>query len=250
MKKNDSLQETKYSPKISIIIVVYNGGSSIEKSILSVVNQTYKKIEFIIIDGGSTDDTVEIIKKYENKIYCWESKPDNGIYDAMNNGIKKATGDWVYFLGADDILFNIIEDIIPFFEKGKILYGNVLFKTTQKIYAGKFNSIKLLTNNIPHQAIFYPYKVFEKYLFNTKYKYFADYYLNLICWKDKSLNFKYIPFTIAEYNDTGLSTINVDRQFLDDQFYIFMNCMRWYLMPFVFIRKFPLLIIKFIKNNG
>lgn len=94
------------SPKISIITVVYNGAKSIEKTIHSVLNQTYKNIEYIIIDGGSTDNTIDIIKKYEGQFFYWVSEPDKGIYDAMNKGLDAASGEWINFMNCGDSFFN------------------------------------------------------------------------------------------------------------------------------------------------
>lgn len=88
--------------KISIITVVYNGISEIEKTIQSVLNQTYPNIEYIIIDGGSTDGTIDIIKKYQGQLAYWVSEPDEGIYYAMNKGIQKATGEWIHFRNCGD----------------------------------------------------------------------------------------------------------------------------------------------------
>ena len=89
-------------PRVSVITVCYNAVSAIQRTILSVLSQTYENIEYIIIDGKSTDGTLAIIKKYESRIAFWLSEPDNGIYDAMNKAIDKATGEWVLFMNADD----------------------------------------------------------------------------------------------------------------------------------------------------
>lgn len=90
---------------ISVITVCYNAEYSIESTIKSIVEQTYKNIEYIVIDGGSTDSTVEVIKKYADKIAYWVTEPDNGIYDAMNKGIEKATGDYIIFVNSGDYLY-------------------------------------------------------------------------------------------------------------------------------------------------
>ena len=96
----------KQYPLISVITVSYNAVSTIEDTILSVINQTYTNIEYIIIDGGSADGTVGIIEKYVDRISYWVSEPDKGIYDAMNKGLKVANGDWAIFMGSDDVFFN------------------------------------------------------------------------------------------------------------------------------------------------
>ena len=90
---------------VSVVTVVRNGIKTIEQTILSVINQDYHDFEYIIIDGVSTDGTLEILNKYSDKISKIISEPDVGIYDAMNKGIALANGDWVYFLGCDDVLY-------------------------------------------------------------------------------------------------------------------------------------------------
>jgi glycosyltransferase involved in cell wall biosynthesis len=92
------------NPLISIITIVYNGITTLEQTILSVINQTYKNSEYIIIDGGSTDSTVDIIKKYEKHFAYWLSEPDKGIYNAMNKGIKLSSGKYIALLNSDDWL--------------------------------------------------------------------------------------------------------------------------------------------------
>jgi glycosyltransferase involved in cell wall biosynthesis len=89
-------------PKISVITICYNAVDLIEKTILSVLHQSYDNIEYIIIDGNSTDGTVDIIQKYANQLAYWISEPDGGIFDAMNKGLDHATGEWVNFMNAGD----------------------------------------------------------------------------------------------------------------------------------------------------
>jgi len=113
-------------PKISIITVVYNAESLIEKTILSVIRQTCKSIEFIIVDGASTDNTLQITKKYQPNINRIISEKDNGIYDAMNKGLKAATGDYVLFLNAGDELFDnsTLDTVFSNNKNADIYYGN------------------------------------------------------------------------------------------------------------------------------
>ena len=116
-------------PTISIITVAYNASNTIETTILSVVNQTYPNIEYIIIDGGSTDGTIDIIKKYESKITKWISEPDKGIYDAMNKGINLARGEWINFMNCGDSFYEnntlqVISDTIINSKDINVIYGN------------------------------------------------------------------------------------------------------------------------------
>src|ERR1700739_123500 len=104
LKGGTGLHKTNqpHLPLVSIITVVYNGSKYIEQTINSVLNQSYKNIEYIIIDGGSTDDTLNIIKRYESKIDYWQSEPDEGIFFAMNKGISLAKGELIGIINADD----------------------------------------------------------------------------------------------------------------------------------------------------
>ena len=150
--------------KISIITVSYDAAKTIEQTIYSVINQTYDNIEYIIIDGGSTDRTVDIIKKNENEIAYWVSESDKGIYDAMNKGIDVATGDYIYFLGADDwlvnknIIYKIASRIMhyndyDFYCGNVILYDSVSNLVKQSNFMFSVDEIKK-GNMYPHQGMF------------------------------------------------------------------------------------------------
>lgn len=111
---------------VTIIIVTYNASTTLEKAILSIINQTYENIECLIVDGASTDNTVDIIKKYDVN---YLSEPDNGIYDAMNKGWKLAKGDWILYLGADDeLVLDGIEQLMKAKDNADVIYGDTLLK--------------------------------------------------------------------------------------------------------------------------
>jgi len=194
------------NPIISIIQPTFNNGNALEKSIISVLNQSYNGIEYNIIDGGSNKTTIDIISKYDSKISFWVSEPDNGIYDALNKGIEKAKGDWLYFLGGDDYLYNdsIIEKIIPFLKDPNcITYGNSYWVKQKRFYDREFQWHKLINKNICHQSIFYPKKVFLKYRYNIRYPILADWDLNIKLWSDRNYYFKYVDLCICNFNDSN-----------------------------------------------
>lgn len=195
--------------KITIITVCFNSVDTIEETIKSVIDQTYNNIEYIIIDGGSTDGTIDIIKKYADRIAYWVSEPDKGIYDAMNKGIEAATGDYVLFLGADDTLYekdllNKVAYIIAGGKRNIVYYGDVIFRPSGKRYMGKFSKWTLIKHNICHQAIFYPSIILKKHPYNMRYKTYADYYENILLW-GKGVDFFYLSAVISNFNTTGFS---------------------------------------------
>lgn len=102
---NSQIQKANY-PLVTVITVVYNAKELLEETILSVLNQTYSNIEYIIVDGGSTDGTLDIIKKYQDKISKYISEPDQGIYDAMNKGMSLSKGQWLNFMNAGDSFYS------------------------------------------------------------------------------------------------------------------------------------------------
>lgn len=200
--------------KITIATVCYNAVNNIEESVISVVNQTYPNLEYVIIDGGSSDGTIDILRKYKNRISLIISEPDKGIYDAMNKALTYSTGDFLLFLGSDDhlISFDVISKVVEQIQcKSSVYYGNVFRSSRNDIYKGHFGKIKISLENICHQSIFYPREVYKHYKYNLDYKVYADYFYNLTIFP--KVNFVYLPLTISYYNYEGFSSNSKDEAF-------------------------------------
>lgn len=201
-------------PKISVITVVRNGEQHIEETIQSIVNQTYDNFEYIIIDGKSTDNTLNIIRRYESQITYWISESDKGIYDAMNKGVRASTGDWLLFINADDFLFepNVLEKAAPLLAatKSLVAYGNVRRLYSQgpdQILGAEWSTLKHycinIRMNISHQGTFHSKSLFATRLFDTTFKIAGDYDLLLSYLKEHDA--AYLPFTIAKMRTEGVS---------------------------------------------
>jgi glycosyltransferase len=175
-------------PIVSIITAVKNNKEFIEDAIKSVLGQTYPNIEYIVIDGSSTDGTFDIIKKYQSKISKCISEPDNGIFDALNKGIKNSTGDIICFLHSDDILANdkVIEKIAHWFisTNADVVYSDLVYVSKKNINkvirywkAGKFSAKSLKFGWMPpHPAMFVKRSLYDKYgLFDIGLKIASDY---------------------------------------------------------------------------
>ena len=209
------MTQQKNKPTITVVTVVFNGRDFIEKTIQSVIKQTYHNIEYILIDGGSTDGTLDIIKKYEDKIDYWISEPDDGIYDAMNKGIANATGDWIYFINAGDSLYSVktLENLKldSLRSATDILYGNFNIIDSQT-GLGTFHNMQeiidinfLLKSNICHQAMIYRTKLFANFKgYEAMYQICADYdKLLQLFLAGKSI--KKTNLTICNYLEEGRS---------------------------------------------
>lgn len=201
-------------PLITVITVVYNGESTLEQTIISVVNQSYTNIEYIIIDGGSKDRTIDIIKKYEDKIDYWQSEPDNGIYDAMNKGIILASGEWINFMNSGDSFFQVstISDCFmnKSFKDVDVIYGDSnQIDGNKKIYCPSGNNSNLLYRGpcYRHGASFVKTEVHKKNLFDISRKdlgYALDFNL-IYSLKCQGFIFKKLPMIIINYDKEGVS---------------------------------------------
>lgn len=183
-------------PLITVITVVFNGAVTLEKSICSVIEQNFDNVEYLIIDGGSTDGSVELLKKYDSAIDYWVSEPDAGIYDAFNKAVMCSTGDWICFMGADDYFFSkmVLSQMSRCFLRDddgvKLVYGNIALLDSEHrevcrvgeawhIAKNKFNSVMA----IPHPGLMHHRTWFAKYgLFDTSFRIAGDYEMLLRGW--------------------------------------------------------------------
>ncbi len=193
------------NPKVSIIIPVLNKKESLQNAIESVLNQDFADFELIIIDGNSNDGTLEIIEKFQEKISCFKSSEDKNVYDAMNKGVAKTNGDWIYFLGADDILkMSILKKIFSQnLESINLIYGNIIYKNN-KVFKGEYSNTLFVKNSIHHQGVFYHKRCFYARNFNINYPVLSDYDFNLELFlkKRKAL---YLNFDFAICGPYGIS---------------------------------------------
>lgn len=203
-------------PQLSIIIPTNNSESTLEEALKSIFIQTFNNYEVLIIDNLSMDNTSSIVQEYQNKYQNikWFSSKDNGVYDAMNKGVDLARGNWVYFLGSDDTLYECqtLEKVFNELNfSAQVIYGNVFFEEYNRIYDYEFNNYKLTTNNICHQSIFFKKEVFCTIgKFNTKYKMLADWDHNMRWFFSNKVNHKYVNQVIANFAAGGYSSKNKD----------------------------------------
>lgn len=194
--------------RVSIVTVCLNAEREIEKTILSVINQTYSDLEYIVIDGGSTDGTKDIIRKYQHLIAYYISEPDNGIYDAMNKGIDLATGEWINFMNAGDCFVNenVITNIAPALQGGHdVVFGNTIMANGRQM---KLSKGKLYPDRFPkigHQSSFVKTSLMKENHFNTKYIISADFDFLYKMYKGGK-DFLYFDMEVAIYNMDGTSS--------------------------------------------
>lgn len=208
--------------KVSIITVVLNNRNCIEDCIQSVIRQTYPDIEYIVIDGGSTDGTIDVIRKYKQRISTWISEPDNGIYDAMNKGIKLATGDIIGFVHADDMLNDrfVISKIAESFVEynADAVYGDALIVNRNNTniiirewISGNYNDQSFKYGWAPPHLSFYVKKdVHTKYgLYRTDMKISADYEFMLRVLYIRNIKVHYLHYFVPRFRIGGASTKNI-----------------------------------------
>lgn len=234
--------------KLSIITINYNNASGLRKTLASVAAQTYRNIEHIIVDGGSSDGSVDVIKEYESLNHSsidpltivWSSEPDRGIYDAMSKGVKKATGDYVWILNSGDCVASpmAIEKMMGVLKRGDIsmLLGNIIhvYPNGKNVREKKYHKQKEIipmpietsmftfyTGTIPQDAAFVRRDLYQKYgYFDESMKICADWklYLNMIALDDVIP--MYVNIDVVLFDMTGISNANNELRLLERRQYI------------------------------
>ena len=225
-------------PKLSIIIPTFNSAACIERCLRSIAVQTFSDYEVIVQDGCSSDGTVDQITNFQRSDPGIGVKlaieKDKGPYDAMNKGVRRATGEWLYFLGSDDelhhadVLRSVMECGVA--AAGDVIYGNVRvagdagWARDNSVYDGRFDLRKLLSRNICHQAIFYRTRFHREVgEYNDDYTVCADWDFNLRCWSRAP--FTHIDLIVAKFRAGGISSGRFDESFGKD--FVF-NVLRYF----------------------
>ena len=202
----------RYKMRYSIITINYNNKNGLRNTIKSVISQSYTNYEYIIIDGGSTDESTNIIKHYSYKINYWVSEQDKGIYNAMNKGIAQANGEYLIFLNSGDVFFNeqVLKECDTLLDKD-IVVGNIIRKDGLKeenYHKQDITMMHLFHGYLPHQATFFRRELFNKHLYDEKYKIASDwkFYIQQLIFNDCS--FKTININIAIFDCEGISFTN------------------------------------------
>ena len=254
--------------KISLITVCYNSASTISDTFESVLNQTYSDIDYVVVDGNSSDETVSIIKEYEQKFngkMRWISEPDNGLYDAMNKGIQMSNGEIIGILNSDDYYHrnDVIEKVAMVFIENKdiqAVFGDLRFVKTNNLdktvryYSSKyFSPWKFRFGFMPAHSTFFTYKeYFDKFGY---YKYYyqiaADYELLIRFLYIHKLKYKYLPFDFLKMRIGGRSTKSLKNRIILNK-EIVQGCKEngiYTNMPILFMKYFFKIFELFLKNQ-
>ncbi|MBQ6694612.1 MAG: glycosyltransferase [Bacteroidaceae bacterium] len=248
-------------PVISIVTICFNSASTVEETIKSVLGQDYPYIDYVMIDGGSTDGTVDIINRYAERLGYFCSEPDEGISDAFNKGVKRAKGDIVCIINSDDILLpGALKSVAEHYEEGVDIYrGNVIIRNKETGFAGrdipsmKFPLMPFFVN-VDHQGTFVSLDAHRRWgYYDTNFRYMMDHDFLARCYQGGA-RFKYVPVDVAEFRLGGVSVATIPQKRYDLEHIVLNNgggpllakfCY-WYFYSFDCIKR---IIIKFFGIN-
>lgn len=234
------------APHLSVILVCKNPGSRLQAALASVWEQLHVHPEIVVIDGGSTDGSREWLEARRSRLAVLVSEPDAGIYDAMNKGVARATGDWLLFLGADDRLVGdmVLSEAVNWMKKTEagVAAGEVAYDDG-RIYKLRSHVNPLARNFVHHQGTFYRRSLFaENDAFDTSLAIMSDYEFNVRLWKNR-VRFKPIPLRIAACGTGGASDGGAWRGYREEiavrhRYFSFGRCLLWDALSVVrFVRK-------------
>lgn len=196
-------------PLLSIITINYNDKIGLEKTVKSVVDQSYPTFEFIVIDGNSSDGSLGVLERYDSTIDFWLFEPDSGIYNAMNKGIQKATGEYLLFLNSGDVL-NGETALMSFIKsenfEGDIIYGDYKFNNGGKVYPDELSPLSFFKSSLPHQSTFIKRSLFSEFgLYNEALKIVSDWEFFIKCYLSGKVQFTHINYPLSVFDLTGVS---------------------------------------------
>jgi putative colanic acid biosynthesis glycosyltransferase len=227
------------TPLITIITVVFNGAGTLERTLRSVANQTYGNIEYVVIDGRSSDGTIDLIQKYADVIDYWISEADNGIYDAMNKGVAASSGDYIMFLNADDFFYSssivstVARAILDDSPRKALYYGDVVYGNGQCFFS-RMSAAILVINTIHHQGAFYRRELFSNFKYDAALSVGSDYELNLKIFLNKCSTRK-LPGIIAACETLGISQTAPESKVNYENYIVRKRHMSWILATLTFM---------------
>ena len=240
--------------KLSIITVNYNNIEGLKKTLESVLTQNWKNFEFIVIDGGSSDGSKEIIELNNEKLDFWVSEPDKGIYNAMNKGIKASKGSYLLFLNSGDELreSTVLEAVESELNGGKdVYYGNLVFITDTveqlEIYPDQLTFSFFYESSLPHPAAFIKRDLFDKvFYYNEDYKIVSDWEFFMVAICKEKASYKHIEKTISNFYADGISNDPKNKEKLNKER---ENCLTNHFAPFIADMKQLKSANKILKMN-
>jgi glycosyltransferase involved in cell wall biosynthesis len=240
--------------KVSIVTVVRNDRAGLEKTFQSVFMQSYKAIEYLVIDGKSTDGTVNIIESYREKLQYWVSEADTGIYNAMNKGILKATGDYVLFLNAGDYFksADVIETLVMKTDNKEIVYGDIIYKSVtaekMEVFPETLDFTFFADNSLPHPCTLIQRSLFDRLgLYDEKIRICADwaFFLNAIA--RHNVSYKHVQIPVTVFLKGGISS-DTSKVVAEKELY-FQQFFSFYFSEYLLRKRYESILYHFRKSR-
>jgi len=239
------------TPRISVIIPTFNSAQTLERALQSAFAQTLSAVEIIVIDGGSSDATLQITQQHRERIAHVVSEKDNGIYDAINKGLQVATGDWIFILGSDDALDHaqVFQELLSAATTGtQLIFGNVKYtgdkqSLVPELHVSSLSNKLWVKNTLHQQSALYRRDLFADFRFNTSYRVLADYDFHLKLWKEK-VDSIHVSTNVAQCAAQGLS-----KRFRWSLYQEELTIKRHRLSRMLWLLNIPLVIGKFLLKQ-